>query len=371
MTAHHRPPRPSGLSPLLRWWWSVDWVILLIVIMLMIIGVFLAMSVSAELTEAVMDFRPAWRHMAFCIVGLLLIVLLSLQRVVTIRRLGVLLALIGLGGLLLLPLLGTNYGKGAVRWFSVMGVSVQPVEFLKPGLVILVAWVLSATGRPELDLRRGLLGSVPVVLAVLLLVFQPDYGQSALIMAVWGALIFTAGAPMWLMLSSVGLVIGGGVLAYELDSHFRGRVKGFLTPSDDPTEQVNRSVEAIRQGNLFGVGPGEGVVKQVLPDAHTDFILAVVAEEFGLIITMAIVLAFATLTLRALWRARQREDGFARLSGMGLGLLIGLQAFINIGVAAKLLPTKGMTLPFISLGGSSTLATAISVGFLLAVTRRS
>ena len=286
-----------------------------------------------------------------------------------VRRLGVLGFLATFIALALLPFLGTDFGKGAVRWYSLGFAAFQPSEFLKPGFVIVVAWALSAAqeinGPPG---RRWSL--VLTVFVVLLLVIQPDFGQTCVILFTWAVMYFISGAPIALLLGIGGLASLGGIVAYQNSEHFARRIDGFLNPNLDPTTQIGYAAQAIQEGGIFGVGVGEGRVKWSLPDAHTDFIIAVAAEEYGLVLVLLIVALFLLVTVRSLFRLIRERDPFVRLAGSGLAVVFGTQALINLGVAARLLPAKGMTLPFVSYGGSSMLAGGIAIGMLLALTAK-
>jgi cell division protein FtsW len=286
----------------------------------------------------------------------------------TVRRLGVLLFLGFLAATALLPWLGTDFGKGAVRWYSLGVGSLQPSEFLKPGFVIAAAWLMAgaeARGGPP---GRLISGAFAVAIAGLL-ALQPDFGQAMLVVAVWTAMVFVSGAPVILLLGFGGLVAAASAFAYVHSAHFARRIDGYLAGEVEPNTQLGYALAAIREGGLFGVGAAQGSVKWTLPDAHTDFIIAVAAEEFGLLLTLAIIGLFLFITLRALARLLEVADPFVRLAGAGLAVLFGLQAFVNFGVAIRLLPAKGMTLPFVSYGGSSMLAAAFAMGALLALTR--
>jgi cell division protein FtsW len=264
---------------------------------------------------------------------------------------------------------GTDFGKGAVRWFSFGFASVQPSEFLKPGFVIMTAWLMAASmdvaGPPGKSLSFAIMATI-----VMLLALQPDFGQAMLVVFVWGVIYFVAGAPMVLIATVIGLVVTGGFFAYEFSEHFARRIDGFLSPEVDPRTQLGYAVNAIQEGGFFGVGVGEGQVKWALPDAHTDFIIAVAAEEYGLILVLCIIALYGLIVVRSLFRLLRERDPFVRLAGCGLACIFGVQAMINMGVAVRLLPAKGMTLPFVSYGGSSVIAAGITVGALLAMTRQ-
>jgi cell division protein FtsW len=207
------------------------------------------------------------------------------------------------------------------------------------------------------------------VMIAALLMIQPDFGQAALVIFAWGVMYFVGGAPLTLIFVIAGLVLGAGMLVYGESEHFARRIDGFLTPDVDPTTQLGYATNAIREGGFFGVGVGEGEVKWSLPDAHTDFIIAVAAEEYGLVLVLVIIALYAIIVARSLFRLMRERDPFIRLAGTGLACAFGVQAFINMGVAVRILPAKGMTLPFVSYGGSSLIAGGIAVGMLLALTR--
>ena len=268
----------------------------------------------------------------------------------------------------MLPVFGTDFGKGAVRWFSFGFASVQPSEFLKPGFIIVSAWLVAASGDLNGPPGKALSFALAVTI-VLLLALQPDFGQAMLVLFGWGVIYFVAGAPMLLIGTILGLTGAGGFVAYNSSEHFARRINGFLTSEVDPRSQIGYATNAIQEGGFFGVGVGEGQVKWTLPDAHTDFIIAVAAEEYGLVLVLVILALYATITVRSLYRLTRERDPFTRLAGTGLACIFGVQAMINMGVAVRLLPAKGMTLPFVSYGGSSVIAAGITVGMLLAMTR--
>ena len=257
--------------------------------------------------------------------------------------------------LVCLPLLGTDFGKGAIRWYSLGFVSFQPSEFLKPGFVIVAAWLMAAStevaGPPGKLISFGLL-----LVLVAFLALQPDFGQAMLVIFGWGVIYFVAGARMTWIAVFLGIIGFSGNFAYHNSEHFARRIDGFLTPDIDPRTQLGYATNAIQEGGFFGVGVGEGQVKWSLPDAHTDFIIAVAAEEYGLILVLVIIALYTTVVVRSLMRLTKERDPFIRLAGTGLACIFGVQAMINMGVAVRLLPAKGMTLPFVSYGGSSVIA---------------
>ncbi|WP_435259674.1 putative lipid II flippase FtsW [Thioclava sp. FR2] len=363
---------PSRVSePVIpRWWRTIDKWSLTAIMVLFGIGLLLGLAASVPLAtrNGLPDFYYVQRQAFFGTVGLVVMVGLSMLPPSAIRRLGTIGFAISFVALMLLPFIGTDFGKGAVRWFSFGFASVQPSEFLKPGFMVLAGWLMAASQ----DLNGPPGKSVSLVIAaavVMLLAIQPDFGQSALILFGWGVIYFVAGAPMTLLAVIIGLVGFGGTVAYESSEHFARRIDGFLNPEIDPRSQIGYATNAIQEGGFFGVGVGEGQVKWTLPDAHTDFIIAVAAEEYGLILVLLIIALYATIVVRSLFRLMRERDPFVRLAGTGLACIFGVQAMINMGVAVRLLPAKGMTLPFVSYGGSSVIAAGITVGMLLALTR--
>ncbi len=360
----------SGEAVLPRWWRTVDRVTIFCVLTLFAIGILLGFAASPPLAErnGHEPFYYVIRQAAFGGMGLSVMIFVSMIGPVAIRRLGVLgffAATLALG---LLPAFGTDFGQGATRWYSLGFASVQPAEFLKPMFVVFTAWMIAAS--QEVAGPPG--KSVSLFAAVVIvgfLVMQPDFGQAALIIFAWSVVYFVAGAPMLILFAVMGVVALGGAFAYNNSEHVARRIDGFLSNEIDPHTQIGYATDAIRNGGLFGAGLGEGTVRWTLPDAHTDFIIAVAAEEYGVILVFLIIALFATITIRAFFRLIRERDPFIRLAGTGLASLLALQAFINLGVAARLLPAKGMTLPFVSYGGSSIIATGIAVGMLLSFTR--
>lgn len=366
-TVAARPGEPV----LSRWWRTLDRWTLAACVGLFLVGLLLALAASVPLAEknGLPQFHYVIRQAVFGVVSVAGMVWLSMHSPKEVRRLGVLGFGMMLVAICLLPVLGTDFGKGAVRWYSLGFISLQPSEFLKPVFVVTVAWLMAASydvsGPPGKFMSFLLAALVAAILAL-----QPDFGQAALVLASWGVIYFVAGASMPLLVSLAVMVSGVGVVAYNNSQHFARRIDGFLASDVDPTTQLGFATNAIREGGLFGVGVGEGAVKWRLPDAHTDFIIAVAVEEYGLLLCLLIIALYLVVVLRSFARLKRERDPFARLAGTGLAALFGLQAFINIGVAIRLLPAKGMTLPLVSYGGSSLMAAGITLGFLLALTRR-
>lgn len=364
------PARPA--EPILpQWWRTVDRWSLAAILALFMIGMLLNLAASPPLAvrNGLDPFHYVTRQAAFGALALVGMLAVSMMGPVRLRRYGV----IGFGifflALALLPVFGTDFGKGAVRWYSLRVVSFQPSEFLKPCFAILTAWLMAASlderGPPGKALSFGLLLAIAAMLAL-----QPDFGQAALIVAAWGLMYFAAGAPVALLGSIGAGVMGVGWFAYHNSEHVARRIDGFLASEVDPRTQIGYATSAIQEGGFFGVGVGDGTVKWTLPDAHTDFIIAVAAEEFGLVLCVVVLALYLTVVVRSLMRLVGERDPFIRLAGTGLAVLLGLQAMINIGVAVRLLPAKGMTLPLISYGGSSLIAAGFGLGVLLAATRK-
>ena len=360
----------SGEAVLPRWWRTVDRVTIGCVLTLFAIGILLGFAASPPLAERTGSppFHYVIRQAGYGAVALVAMLLVSMLSPLTIRRLGVMGFFCAVAAVALLPMFGTDFGQGAVRWYSLGFASVQPSEFLKPVFVVFCAWMIAAS----LDLGGPPGKTVSLLVTGILVGFlamQPDFGQAALLIFAWLVLYFVAGAPMATLFGLIGVVGVGGVFAYTESEHFARRIDGFLTAEVNPNSQLAFAEEAIRNGGLFGAGLGEGSVKWTLPDAHTDFIIAVAAEEYGLALVAVIIALFATITVRGFFRLMRERDPFIRLAGAGLVSLFALQAFINLAVAVRMLPAKGMTLPFVSYGGSSLLSTGIAVGMILAFTR--
>ena len=363
-------PAATGEPVLSRWWRTVDRLTIACILLLVVVGLVMVLAASQPLA-ARHDLSPFFyfeRHIRFVALGMVAMFALSLLEPQAIRRLSVVLLIGGILVLAALPFVGTSHGKGAVRWISLGSTSLQPSEFVKPVLIVVCGWLLAAS-QDLLAPPGRLLSAGLAAIVIGLLVIQPDMGQTALTMAAWGLMFFVSGASMLIVVVLAGLGLGIGVIAYFSLEYFRERVAIFLSPEIDERSQVGYAMSAIQEGGFFGMGVGEGQVKWQLPDAHTDFVIAVVAEEYGFAMVAAILALFAVICLRALWRLMRERDPFVRLAGVGLVSLFALQSMVNVGVAARLLPPTGMTLPLISQGGSSMLATGILLGMLLALTR--
>jgi cell division protein FtsW len=361
----------TDTSLLGRWWWTVDRWTLAALIGLMGFGAVLILAVSpaaAERIGGLGSFQLAQRQIVYLVIGLAAVIGVSLLEPRTLRRMAVLGMGVSLALLALTLLVGPEI-KGATRWISLAGLSIQPSEFAKPCFAVAAAWLLSAE-RAGQGIPGTRIAFVLWLLLVGLLLLQPDVGQTFVVSAVWGAQLFLAGLPMiWVaLLFIVGALGLAG--AYFALPHVATRIDGFLDPAAGDRYQIERSMEAFMNGGLFGRGPGEGRIKALLPDAHSDFIFAVAGEELGLIACLIMVALFAFVVLRGFARLLQEPDLFVMLACTGLLVQFGLQALINMASALHLMPTKGMTLPFISYGGSSLLALALGMGMVLGLTRR-
>jgi cell division protein FtsW len=353
-----------------NWWWTVDRTLLFSVFGLMVFGVVLLMAGGPPVAErlGLATFHFVNRQAMFLVPAVLILVTISFLPPRWIRRIALLIFCGALGGVLAALVVGAEI-KGAQRWLHIGPLTVQPSEFLKPAFVILVAWAFSeSVRRPDVPGTALALLLLPITIVPLIL--QPDFGQTMLITLVWAGLFFIAGLHwFWVMgLGGAGLV--GIVAAYEFVPHVRERIERFMDKSSGDSFQIDTALESFSAGGILGKGPGEGSVKRILPDAHTDFIFAVTAEEFGLVACLVLVAIFATVVLRALWLAQSSEDPFRRFAVTGLAMMFGLQALINMFVNVHLVPAKGMTLPFISYGGSSLWSLALAMGFLIALTRK-
>ena len=374
MTAHNYSPAFSrnDQSPIAKWFWTVDRGLLAAALTLIALGVALsfASSPAAILAdESISDpFHYSWRMIVWAAGGTAVMLVISLLSPRGVRRIALLALLGAIVVMAALPFIG-NEVKGAARWVNLGPFSLQPSEFAKPGLIVFAAWMFSEAqkgqGVPGVSIAFG-----AWALTVGLLLIQPDIGQTLLITTTFMAVFFMAGVPLKWVAALAAAGAAGVVGLYFAFSHMRDRLSRFLSPETTDTHQIDRASEAIRAGGLVGRGVGEGVMKRSVPDLHTDFIYSVGAEEFGLVLSLAMIALYAFIVVRGMRRAMKLTDPFEQTAAAGLFMLIGLQACINIAVNLNLIPTKGMTLPFISYGGSSMLAMGLTMGLALALTRR-
>lgn len=357
-------------SRLADWWWTVDKVTLSLIMIITFIGAFLVFSASPSVARTIgyPDYHFIKRQIVFIFSALFLIFILSLQRLKTIRRIAIVGYVVTLA-LMAVTLIAGYETKGASRWIRILGFSIQPSEFIKPTFIVVSAWLLDGSKKFE-DFPGGILSVGLYVLTALCLLAQPDVGMTIVVSLIWGFQLFLAGLPMFYV-SILGVVaVIGAVGAYFTFDHVHDRVQLFFASNGDVGYQVQKSLDAFASGNLLGRGPGEGVVKLHLPDAHTDFIFAVAGEEFGIWLCLLLVILFSTIVVRSLWLSLKDNNLFIIYAASGLAASFGIQGIINMASTLHLMPTKGMTLPFISYGGSSLWASALTVGMLLALTRR-
>ena len=357
-------------SALANWWWTIDRWILAAVGALMVLGLVLTMAGSPPVAErlGLSAFHFVHRQVLYLIPSVAVLVAASFLSPRQVRRVALFVFLVSIT-LILVALLYGHEIKGSRRWIF----GIQPSEFLKPAFVILVAWAFSEAGKRR-DVPANLLAILLLGVTIVPLILQPDFGQTMLVSLVWMALLFMAGLH-WLWVAGLGGAgFGGALLAYKLVPHVRARVLKFIDPGAGggiaDTFQVDTALDCFLSGGWFGKGPGEGTVKRILPDAHTDFIFAVTGEEFGVLACVLIASIFAFIVLRGLFMAARNEDPFCRFAAAGLVMLFGIQSAINMAVNINLIPAKGMTLPFISYGGSSLISLALAIGFLIAVLRK-
>jgi cell division protein FtsW len=356
-------------TPLSDWWWTVDKPLLGAIFALMLSGVILSLAASPPVATRIgLDpFHFFGRHVLFLAPAFIVLIGVSFLSPRQIRRTALIVFAVSVLLIMATLLFGAEV-KGSRRWITIVGLNIQASESAKPAFVVVAAWLFAeSTKRPEMPATSMALGLL--LLLVALLVMEPDFGQTMLILMVWGALFFIAGMRMIWVLGLAGAAAAGLFSAYLFVPHVAGRIKRFMNPASGDTFQVDTAMEAFFNGGWFGLGPGEGIAKRSLPDSHTDFVFAVAAEEFGIILCLMLLALYAFVVIRALSRAYASEDMFARFAASGLAILFGVQGAINMAVNLQLIPAKGMTLPFISYGGSSIISLAYGVGMMLALTR--
>ena len=364
------PLTRTDTSVLGRWWWTVDRWTLFSLCALTGFGLLLTGAASPAVAER-LGLDPVhfiWRQAIFVPPALAVMLLVSLLSPRQVRRLAVVVFLVTVVLLMLTLAVGMET-KGSRRWLRVAGLSLQVSEFVKPAFAVTAAWMFAAS-RLENGVPGNLVATALLLLVAGLLLAQPDVGQTGVILVVWFSQCFLAGLPMVWVAVLLSLGIGSLVTAYFVFPHVASRVDRFLNPAAGDSYQVDRSLEAFMNGGLFGTGPGSGTVKSHLPDAHADFVFAVVGEEFGLIACLLLIAVFGFIVLRGFIRVFQDNDLFIVLATTGLLVQFALQALINMASSVSLMPPKGMTLPMVSYGGSSILAIAFGMGMVLALTRR-
>ncbi len=352
-----------------EWWWTVDRATLAALAALMLGGIVLCLAASPPVAARIgLDpFHFVDRQVLFLIPAAAVLIATSFLSPREVRQVALVVFVVSLALVALTPYFGAEI-KGARRWLVILGVNIQPSEFLKPAFVVLIAWLFGESAkRPEMP--ANLIALVLLIVVVTLLVIQPDFGQTMLIALVWGSLFYMAGMRfIWII--GLAATAGAGLMtAFYTVPHVAQRIQGFLDPSSGNSFNVDIATESFIRGGWFGRGPGEGTIKRILPEGHTDFVFAVAAEEFGIVLCLILVALFAFIVIRALLKAMRNDDPFCRFAAAGLAILFGLQSTINMAVNLHLMPAKGMTLPFISYGGSSLISLAYGMGMLVALTR--
>jgi cell division protein FtsW len=352
-----------------EWWWTVDKVMLAAVAALMLAGIVLSLAASPPVAARLgLDpFHFVNGHILFLIPAIAVLIGTSFLTPHQIRRVSLIVFVASLALVAATIMFGAEI-KGARRWIVILSVNIQPSEFLKPAFVVLIAWLFGESARrPEMPANT--LALLLLLLVVPLLVLQPDFGQTMLVALVWGALFFIAGMRMIWIFGLTAAAMAGLVAAYFTVSHVAKRINRFLDPSTGDSFNITIALESFLRGGWLGQGPGEGTVKRILPEAHTDFVFAVAAEEFGVVLCLALLALVSFIVVRALVHTMRNDDPFVRFGASGLAILFGMQAAINMAVNLHLIPAKGMTFPFISYGGSSMISMAYGMGMLVALTR--
>lgn len=339
-------------------------------LLLMFFGLFLTFAagpVVAERRHYEWSYF-VYKHLMFMPIGISLLIGTALLPVKWARRFGFLVFVGSVLGMIAVLLFGSKF-QGAARWINIAGFSLQPSEFVKPAFAIVIAWFL-ARGKLIRQSHGNLWAWVAWILVVALLAGQPDFGMIITVTAIFAAEIFLSGLS-WPIILGIGTLFSSLLpIAYFMFEHVRHRLEVFLNPTTENAYQVRQSMETLKNAGWFGKGPGEGVVKYTLPDAHTDFIMAVSAEEFGFILSSVIIITFMYILLKSMRLIRQNNNYFVQLAVGGIMTQIAVQAVINLGSTLNLLPTKGMTLPLISYGGSSLVSMAFAFGIILALTKQ-
>jgi cell division protein FtsW len=356
-------------TPFAEWWWTVDRLTLAALGALMLAGIVLSLAASPPVAGR-LGLDPFYfvnRHILFLAPTIAVLLGVSFLSPHQIRRLSLIVFVISIVMVAVTPIFGAEI-KGAKRWLIIFGVNIQPSEFLKPAFVIIISWLFGESAKRP-DMPANAISLVLLLGVVALLVIQPDFGQTMLIVLVWSALFFMAGMRLIWMFGIAGVATFGLTVAYYTVPHVANRIQKFMNPASGDTFNIDIATESFMRGGWFGTGPGEGTVKRLLPESHTDFVFAVAGEEFGVALCLALAALFAFIVIRSLLRAMRNDDPFTRFAAAGLTMLFATQSAINMAVNLRLIPAKGMTLPFISYGGSSMISLAYAMGMLLALTR--
>jgi cell division protein FtsW len=356
-------------TPFARWWWTVDRPMLAALAALMLTGIVLSLAASPPVAARLNlePFHFVYRHIVYLAPAIAVLIATSFLSPHAIRRTAVIVLVASLVLIAATLVFGAEV-KGARRWIVILGVNIQPSEFLKPAFVILIAWLFGESARRP-DMPANTISLALLAVSITALVLQPDFGQTMLLALVWGTLFFFAGMRM-VWVAGLGATAAVGIAgAYLTVPHVARRIRRFLDPGSGDTFNIDQAMESFLRGGWFGRGPGEGTVKRILPEGHTDFVFAVGAEEFGIVLCLLLLALFAFIVLRALMHALRSVEPFTRFAVAGLAVLFGLQSAINMAVNVHLIPAKGMTLPFISYGGSSMISLAWAMGMLVALMR--
>ncbi|MBI1384284.1 MAG: cell division protein FtsW [Rhizobiales bacterium] len=363
-------PSRADRGAFASWWFTVDRQLVAAIVALVLTGVVVSLAAGPTVAgkKGLATYYFVERHALFALAGLAIVLALSFAGRALVRRFSLVLFI---GGLLLM-VAAVLFGEeinGARRWVRILGQSLQPSELTKPAFVILTAWLLAERlRRPDVP-AMAIAVSAWALLAGLL-VLQPDIGQTVLVTLVWGGMLFVAGVSLRWLLALGTASVAGLAAAYFTMPYVKRRFDAFFFPDSAETYQLDRARQSFVEGGWFGQGPGEGRVKSLLPDAHTDFVLAVIAEEYGIVACLVLIGLFVFVAVRALAHVWSEEDAFVRNACAGLVMLFSFQTLINMAVNVGLAPAKGMTLPFLSYGGSSLVGNAVAMGLLVAVTRR-
>ena len=362
-------------NPISRWWFSVDHFLLFFVLGAMFLGIIMVATASPSVAERIGASKLFFikKHLVFVTIGLIILLITSALSKNQIKVLSLLGIAIGIG-LLVLVLVSGQEIKGSRRWLNILGLSIQPSEFVKTLFIVMNAFILEKYSENSSKLKKYWLSTTLYLIIVALLILEPDFGMTLIVTLLWFTHLFLTGLPLMLFIS-LGLVFTIGTFySYITIPHVADRINRFLdsfsTTSTIENYQVKKSLEAFKNGGIFGQGPGDGVVKNSIPDSHADFIFSVMGEEFGLVLTIIAIIMFAFVVIYLLTKILEEQNLFNYLAVTGLIMQFGIQTFINMGVALNLLPTKGMTLPFISYGGSSMLAMSMCFGIILALTKK-
>jgi cell division protein FtsW len=357
-------------TPIAEWWWTIDKPLLAALILLLMVGIVLSFAASPPVAER-LGLEP-WhfviRHAMFCLPAVLVLIGTSIMSHRAARISAVLVLIVSVILLWLTLKFGVEV-KGAKRWISAFGQTIQPSEFVKPAYAVIGAWLFSESMKQKGMPARAI---ATLLMAVIVggLLLQPDIGQTALVLATWGALLFLSGISWFMIIGlgagAVGLLFG----AYAFFPHFAKRIDTFMNPEGGNTYQVDKALSSLLEGGWFGRGPGESIAKKVIPDAHADYVFSAAAGEFGILFCLCLVALIAFIVVRALMGAQRQSSLFARLAASTIAIQFGLQCGINLAVNLNLIPPKGMTLPFVSYGGTSMIAIAFGMGLMLALTRK-